>query len=143
VTETTCAIDWPENVWENANVLKRLSKLVMVASLVCLVGGHWALLQSVAWVGMAVKFSQSEPVAVALKKTFDGAHPCALCKVVTEGKKSEEKRETQEPVTKLEFVSSLEFSLPTPPEQPLDLTAFLATITFRSQAPPSPPPRAA
>jgi hypothetical protein len=124
-------------------VLKRLSKVAVVLSLVCIVGGHWALLQSVAWVGMAVKFSQKEPVAVALKKTFDGAHPCSLCKAVAEGKKSEEKREAQEPITKLEFVSALQFSLPTPPEQPLDLTGFLATTTSRSQAPPSPPPRAA
>ena len=124
-------------------MLKRLSKLAVVVSLVCVVGGHWALLQSVAWIGMAVKFSQKEPVAVALKKTFDGEHPCSLCKVVAEAKKSEQKRAAQKPVTKLEFVSSLEFSLPTPPEQPFDLAAFRGTTTSRSQAPPSPPPRAA
>ena len=124
-------------------MLKRLSKLAVVVSLVCVVGGHWALLQSVAWIGMAVKFSQKEPVAVALKKTFDGEHPCPLCKVVAEGKKSEQKREVQKPITKLEFVSSLKFSLPTPLEQPLDLMAFRDTTASRSQAPPSPPPRAA
>jgi len=70
-------------------VLKRLSKFTIVLALICVVGGHWALLQSLAWVSMTINFSRTDALDTAIGKTFDGQHPCNLCHFVAEGKKSE------------------------------------------------------
>jgi hypothetical protein len=47
-----------------------------------LCGGQYALAQVTAWVGMAIQYSQADGVAVGLRKTFDGEHPCALCRAI-------------------------------------------------------------
>jgi hypothetical protein len=122
-------------------VVKRLSRFAVVLALVMVVGGHWALLQSVAWVGMTIEFSRTEPLDTAIQKTLDGQHPCNLCHFVAEGKKSERQTELVKPVTRLDLISTLSFVLPTPTEQPLELAAFLAAGVARADAPPSPPPR--
>ena len=80
--------------------------MLLVAALAISIGLHWAVLQSVAWVGMVVNYSQSAPLAVALARTFDGRHPCKLCKLVNEGKKSEKSQELQKPAAKIDFFLS-------------------------------------
>jgi len=62
--------------------------------LACLVltltlGLHWAVLQSVAWTGMLVQYSRDATFVEALQKTFDGKHPCSLCRFIQQGGKSE------------------------------------------------------
>ena len=115
----------------------------MVLALVMMIGGHWVLLQSAAWVGMAIQFSRTESVSVALEKTFDGKHPCPLCKIVKAGKASEKKQELLKFETKFEFLTdagSCGLFLPRPirhftPES--ELAPALA------HTPLLPPPRAA
>jgi hypothetical protein len=124
-------------------VLKRLSRFAVVFALVLAVGGHWALLQSVAWVGMTIDFSRTDPIDKAIEKTLDGQHPCNLCHFVAEGKKSDRAQEIVKPDTKLDFISTPAFVLPTPAERPFDLTVFFASGSSRSDTPPSPPPRCA
>ena len=46
---------------------------------------------------------KSAPLTEALAKTFDGRHPCSLCKMVAEGKRSERKQEAQPTVARLEL----------------------------------------
>ena len=65
---------------------RRLLQLAVACALILAVGAHWIVLQSVAWAGMVINYSQNAPLTVALQKTFDGAHPCKLCKVVEEGR---------------------------------------------------------
>ena len=60
----------------------RLPRLAIVAALACSLGLHWGFLQSMARVGMVVNYSQGGTVGDALAKTFDGKHPCALCKAI-------------------------------------------------------------
>lgn len=56
------------------------------------IDAQWAVLQSVAWVGMAVSYSMKEgSITEALSKTFDGEHPCPLCCAVKKGTDSEKK----------------------------------------------------
>ena len=43
-------------------------------------------MQCVAWAGMLAKYAQADGVAEAVVKTFDGAHPCALCLAIEESK---------------------------------------------------------
>jgi hypothetical protein len=54
----------------------------MVVSIVIASGGHWAILQSFAWSRMLVKNIHDSPLAAAVEKTFDGQHPCDLCKSI-------------------------------------------------------------
>jgi hypothetical protein len=57
----------------------------ILLTLVLSLGLHWTVLQSAAWVSMVVSFSQEGTMLDALEKTFDGEHPCPLCKVVERG----------------------------------------------------------
>jgi hypothetical protein len=120
-------------------VLAKCGKFFIVFALVLLIGGHWTLLQSVAWVGMTIDNSQALPLKQAIIKTFDGHHPCSLCKFVATGKKSEKKQETQNPTLKVDlfFVnSSIRIYFP---GFPAVLTSS-DSWTVRSQSPPTPPP---
>ena len=67
----------------------RLLKLPVVLALMVSIGLHWAFLQSVAWVGMVVSYSQTDSLSIALEKTFDGQHPCRLCHFVKDGQQQE------------------------------------------------------
>lgn len=62
--------------------------LVLSAAL----GLHWSLLQSIAWTGMLFEFAADSPVSEALERTFDGKHPCRLCKLVREGREKESRQ---------------------------------------------------
>jgi hypothetical protein len=62
-----------------------LMRILVAISTACAVGLHWILLQSVAWLGMVVIYTQQEASLLeGLSKTFDGAHPCALCLAIRE-----------------------------------------------------------
>ena len=124
-------------------MIKRLGRFAIVLALVLAVGGHWAVLQSVAWVGMTIEFSRVNPLDKAIEKTLDGQHPCNLCHFVAEGKKSEREKEMVKPATKLDLICTVLFALPTPAEQQLQLTPFFLTGCGRTEPPPSPPPRLA
>jgi hypothetical protein len=124
-------------------VFPRAAKWLIVLMLVTVTGTHWMLLQSVAWVGMAVSFARTESLPVALEKTFDGRHPCQLCKAVAEGKQHESKQEARQPGFKLElFCEAKPVRLDVPPlvESPFPFTASHAN---RCDVPPVPPPRRA
>src|SRR6266446_4517057 len=87
-------------------VLSRVSKLVLVLALASSIGLHWAFLQAVAWTGMVATYSRSLPISQALHKTFDGKHPCQLCKQIAAGKRSEKKSDSDIPLKKFEFPCS-------------------------------------
>jgi hypothetical protein len=53
--------------------------------LVLLVGGHWGMLQVVAWTGMLIDYSRDNSFADAVEMTFGGDHRCAICKQVDQG----------------------------------------------------------
>jgi hypothetical protein len=84
-------------------MLKQFGKWLVIAALIAMVGGHWAILQTAAWVGMAVSYSKTECIGKALVKTFDGKHPCKLCKLVSAGKQSEKKSEASVDFKKMDL----------------------------------------
>ena len=126
----------------------RLAKWCSVAILIFSVGLHWAFLQSVAWVGMVATYAQHDSLPVAFSKTFDGKHPCKLCKVVAEGQNSEREKSSG-PLEKLKKagleVSSLASALPAVEAPPLESLVFphKENTTSRVHGPLSPPPRTA
>ncbi len=61
--------------------------------LVLSLGLHWAVLQTIAWTGMIVKYSRDASFTEAVSKTFDGEHPCKLCLAIEKGRADEKKQE--------------------------------------------------
>ena len=84
-------------------MLVRLGKCFVVISLVTMLGAHWALLQTVAWTAMFADNLRTHSLSESVARTFDGKHPCPICKAVAAGKKSEKKSEFTLQTQKLEF----------------------------------------
>jgi len=57
-------------------------------------GFQWTLLQSVAWTVMLLDRSAEMGWVQAMETTFDGHHPCALCKVVRKGRDTQQQQQT-------------------------------------------------
>jgi hypothetical protein len=77
--------------------------MFVVSALVTMLGAHWALLQTVAWTTMLADNLCTHSVKEAMTETFDGNHPCPLCKAIAAGKQSERKTEFSFQSQKLEF----------------------------------------
>lgn len=106
-------------------------------------GLHWGLFQSVAWVGMVVSYSQEGTVGEALVKTFDGKHPCALCKAIAKGKQTEKKSEFPVAGKKFEFSYSATVFIFSAPTHFWKAGGLEERANSLSHAPPVPPPRTA
>jgi hypothetical protein len=124
-------------------VLRRIEQWTVVLLLAVLIGGHWIVLQSVAWAGMLVSYSHTSSVTEAWTKTFDGKHPCKLCKMVREGKKSESKQEMLKVEVKLEFSFVCGTAWLFPPRPCSQFVVADSSALARIEAPLTPPPRSA
>jgi hypothetical protein len=122
-------------------VLTKLSKWVLVFAMALTIGIHWPILQSVAWVSMAISYSQGTSVKEGLAKTLDGKHPCKLCRLVQEGKKSERKSDAPSVDTKLDLFCRANQPLIWAAPQQQAPSRFRASILARYEQPPVPPPR--
>jgi hypothetical protein len=80
---------------------------------------------------------------VAIEKTFDGAHPCGLCKTVTKGRDDEQKRDQAKLALKFEAVLGSPLALPAPVALPWVYPRGYAEWIALTAAPPTPPPLAA
>lgn len=81
-----------------------------------------ALLQTIAWGNMLVDFSSKGSFSEAVDKTFDGEHPCPLCKAVRKSKSEEDKK----PVLKSEM--KWEVALPAPVNVPFPRSTELVFL---------------
>jgi hypothetical protein len=122
-------------------VFVRLGHVLMLVALLAASGAHWAALQSVAWTTMLAKNLQSASVSAALEKTFDGRHPCPLCKAIAAGKSAEKKTDFTLELKKLEYPPAPEGFVLVAPAQ----FQLLPQVNFSAPAlthePPVPPPR--
>lgn len=121
-----------------------LHRSLVVLLLVLAIGGHWAVLQSFAWARMIVAYSRDRPMTEAIRMTFDGNHPCPLCKQIAKARQEERR---QAPAARVE--AKLDFSLPQPraelpgppcPHRPPAALDARAPVPL-PQPPPKPPPR--
>jgi hypothetical protein len=62
--------------------MRRVIEIVLALSFLCASNAHLPVLQIVAWAGMITKYSQQRSLAEAVKMTFDGEHPCRMCKAI-------------------------------------------------------------
>ncbi len=123
--------------------LHRLGRALVIVALILSLGAHWALLQSIAWAGMLYTYSQQTSFTQAVVMTFDGDHPCSLCKRIQKGR-SQERQEDRETVRlshelKLDL-PPLAFIFVHPPQPRIDGLA-LTEPSFLSHTPEVPPPR--
>ncbi len=72
-----------------------LRKLLAIA-LVLLMQGPAMLVQEVAWVKMLVSYTQERGLKRGLIETFDGNHPCGLCKKAAELRQQEQPQDPAE-----------------------------------------------
>lgn len=118
-------------------------RIATVSMLVLSLGLHWALLQTVAWTGMLITYASDASLKEAVAKTFDGQHPCALCKAIKKGSAEEERQDRKQvkPGIKLDLgpvwqATKFYFACARPQVPALDLFRFP-----RAEQPPKPPPR--
>lgn len=121
-------------------MLRSLTRFLVLIAAVQLLGGHWAVLQSVAWVGMAIEYAQTDSIPTALAKTFDGAHPCELCHVVSDGQAKEKEHDQAKLVVKLDAVLAPAVVLPPRLVAPAKFFSQPALPCDHSIAPPTRPP---
>jgi hypothetical protein len=120
--------------------------LVMALALFLVAGGHWAMLQGVAWATMVRDFSKTGSLTEAVGKTLDGKHPCAICKKIAKAKSSESSEEQAPASVKAEkkaevFVASDLSDVPTPVSRPFAYgPAPFVSIPELCFAPPVPVP---
>lgn len=57
-------------------------RLFLILVTVFSMGLHCAVVQMVGWMGMTMEYSRNNSLSEALVMTFDGKHPCKLCKFV-------------------------------------------------------------
>src|SRR5262249_48382876 len=97
--------------------------------------------QVVAWTGMVISYSQDAPLAEAVVKTFDGKHPCNLCKKISNGKRSEKKSEYQFEAGKVKFANTAVSFVFNAPLSFWEVGERHCVPNLLTHAPPIPPPR--
>jgi len=70
---------------------RRFGILFCALAVFQVLGGPLAALQTIAWVRMAVSYSQDDGVGAGIAKTFDGQHMCSLCKAIAKKREGEQK----------------------------------------------------
>lgn len=106
-------------------------------------GGHWAVLQSVAWTQMVWDYSQQEgSVFAGAQKTFSGKAPCSMCKNIAAAKQKEEKAPATLKVDKKAEIFLVAFGgvVPLPSAKPRVFHTVHDDFFTRTEAPPAPVP---
>ena len=119
----------------------RLGITLVALALFTIAGGHWLVLQSVAWSQMLRAYSQGGSITMAVEKTFSGKYPCAMCRKIAEAKKQEEQKN---PLLKADkkvevFVAQAAATLRRPPAEKFSHPA-VADSRFASRFDPPPVP---
>ncbi len=122
----------------------RFIRAFVVVLLALSLGTPWALLQSVAWVSMVVNYSRNASLAQAISQTFDGKHPCKLCRLIKQGQAQEREQHPQstQPIQKLELALPPSLVVVFHPPVPCGTFQPKFVPETRSERPPTPPPRA-
>ena len=115
---------------------------MMIIAALSATGTHWLALQSIAWTAMLAENLHSTSWQEAVACTFDGKHPCCLCKQIAAGKRSEKKSDAQIELKKFDYsYTSFEFVF-CPPSHFYQVCAATEAVTSLTRAPSVPPPKA-
>lgn len=120
---------------------RRIAHWLLVLALSFSIGLQWALLQSAAWVGMVITYSHQASLPQAIVMTFDGKHPCKVCRTVEKGGASDAKQEMRCSVIKLEFPVPESDAFIGNPQAASRVEGIIVPATLsRRNTPPTPPP---
>ena len=124
---------------------RKIASLFVSLALFFIMGGPWAVLQTIAWAKMVVEYSRDTSVGEALSKTFDGEHPCGMCKKISKVRSEERKSPALVFQIKKDgpFISLKSVGL-TPPMETKTVLFNTLSVTYPSVRfePPIPVPRA-
>ena len=123
--------------------MRRLTHFIVLAAFVFSCGGQWYALQCVAWVKMLHDYSQMVPFTEAVSMTFSGQYPCAICKAITEKKQGEDNKILSLNKYDKKFFPPVAIEVARPQSSFLHFSVCLNSLQFRSEPPPTPPPRLA
>lgn len=112
-------------------MFRRLGTLFAAIALFTVAGGHWAVLQSVAWAQMLRDYSVGASLTAAVEKTFSGKFPCGMCRKIAEAKKDE----AQKRPALLSEKKSSDFLAATPAALPAPRLSLRAYPAFRPNDP--------
>ena len=136
------AIDALESSRRNQRSLNRFTRIIAATLLALFLGVHWFALQSVGWASMLVSRTQTTGWQEAVRTTFDGEHPCEVCKLVSAGRKAEKQPVVEFKVTKIEAgVPSDQVEIPEPPASSGVPVALVLVPPMLGSVPALPPPR--
>lgn len=66
--------------------MRRLPAIFVLCAWLFASGAQWDMVQGFAWARMFVSYSQTMPLAKALKKTFQSDNLCGVCEFVADAK---------------------------------------------------------
>jgi hypothetical protein len=125
---------------------RRLSLITLLTAWLLASGSQWDLVQALGWGRMILRYSQSMPVAQAVRLTFTPDNLCGVCESVSRAKQQAPATLPHNPDSLGKFI--LVFQPATAVYAPLPVTAKLPPGEASPQGqgraqPPVPPPRAA
>jgi hypothetical protein len=124
--------------------VRRLTLIVTLVAFIFSSGGQWTALQCLAWANMIREYSHMVPLAEAVRMTFSGEYPCPICKAIAAKKQSDDAKMLElakhdKPV----LAPSFQFRRRAGTEAPRFYAERETFFQFRSEPPPTPPPRLA
>ncbi len=138
---SAAGLDLPASRCDLSPVFVRLGHILLILALLAATGGHWTVLQTVAWTNMLANNLRSDSIAAALTKTFNGKNPCMMCKQISAGKKSEKKPEFPTLLKKIEFYSERPLIVFSAPNDFRLIVLTFDALPHWSEAPPKPRPK--
>lgn len=126
---------------------RRISLILTLAAWLLATGSHWDLVQTFAWGRMIATYSQTVPLAEAIRLTFTPENMCGICSAVSTAKQQQSDAAAI-PGGKLDGKILLAF---TPAPAPVVAAPSFVSPVFdhpwtpisERAAPPVPPPRSA
>jgi hypothetical protein len=122
-------------------VIRWIARAVTIFALCCAIGLQWLALQSVAWTAMIVDYSKQTSLCRAIAQTFDGAHPCSLCRIVNKGKTAEKKSDLQLLTPKIDMICTKRAITLSGLSVHFDYPVSDFSLSRIGYSPPVPPPR--
>ncbi len=121
--------------------MKRLARLLLVASLLYGTGAHWAAVQGVAWGKMIADRVATEGLDGAVTSTFSGKTPCGVCIVVDKGARAEQPARAVHP--SVHFIAAGPVPAPALVLSARPVSSSAGSSRTAPRRPDSPPPKAA
>ena len=122
----------------------RLFPRLLVAMVVLALGAAPVLLQTGAWGVMLVEYSLDNSLTEAVEMTFDGQHPCAMCRKIQEHQQEKQPPQSLTPTREVMVLFHEETIFCMTPGETISLPQRghdPAFLVVRGQKPAVPPPR--